>query len=100
MIEYEKSRKRLKEWEHGQYKKKVDKRRIDSFMSKNGESRAEIRRVYENGGRRTWKSRTREKSKIKKVSFDAMEYTTSNGSSSGELNPTPNDTNISISEMF
>ena len=29
-----------------------------------------------------------------------MEYTTSNGSSSGEPNPTPNDTTISISEMF
>ena len=29
-----------------------------------------------------------------------MEYTTSNGSSSGELNPTPNDTTIGISEMF
>ena len=33
--------------------KKVDKGRIDSFMSKNGETRAEIRRVYENGRRRT-----------------------------------------------
>ena len=29
-----------------------------------------------------------------------MEYTTSNGSSSGELNSTPNDNAISISEMF
>ncbi len=53
MIEYEKSRKELTERECGQYKKKVDKRRIDGFMSKNGETRTKIQRVYENGGRRT-----------------------------------------------
>ena len=36
-----------------QYKKKIDKRRTDSFMPKSGETQAEIRRVYENGRRRT-----------------------------------------------
>ena len=44
--------------------------------------------------------RTREKSKIKKVSFDAMEYSAINSIYSGEPNPTSNDTAISISEMF
>ena len=32
---------------------KIDKRRVDGFMSKSEGTRAEIRRVYENGGRRT-----------------------------------------------
>ena len=36
-----------------QYRKKVDKRRADSFVSKNGETRTKIQRVYENGRRRT-----------------------------------------------
>ena len=73
MIEYEKSRKELTEREFGQYRKKVDKRRIDSFVPKNERTQSEIQRVYENG-RRTGKGRTRKKSKIKKVSFDAREY--------------------------
>lgn len=46
------------------------------------------------------KKQNKRKIKNKKVSSDAMEYTTSNSSSSGEPNPTPNDTTISISEMF
>ncbi len=43
----------LKNENTGSTEKKVDKRRVDSFMSKNEETRAEIRRVYENGRRRT-----------------------------------------------
>ena len=33
--------------------KNENKRRTDSFMPKSGETHAEIRRVYENGRRRT-----------------------------------------------
>lgn len=46
------------------------------------------------------KKQNKRKIKNKKVSFDAMEYSAINSIYSGELNPTPNDTNISISEMF
>ena len=44
-----------------QYKKKIDKRRTDSFMPKSGETHAEIRRVYENGRRNSEKEGTRGK---------------------------------------
>ena len=43
----------LKNENTGSTRRKLTKGRIDSFMSKNGETRAEIRRVYENGRRRT-----------------------------------------------
>ena len=48
-----------------QYRKKVDKRGIDSFMSKNEGTQAEIQRVYENGRRDSEKDRTRGKFSLK-----------------------------------
>ena len=48
-----------------QYRKKVDKRRTNSFLSKKGGTKAEIQRVYENGRRDSEKDRTRGKFLLK-----------------------------------
>ena len=48
-----------------QYRKKVDKRRTNSFLSKKGGTKAEIQRVYENGRRDSEKDRTRGKFSLK-----------------------------------
>ena len=64
-----------------QYRKKVDKRGIDSFMSKNEGTQAEIQRVYENGRRDSEKDRTRGKFSLKNLnngSFDKVENNTTN----------------------
>ena len=64
-----------------QYKKKIDKRRTDSFMPKNGETRAEIRRVYENGRRNSEKEGTRGKFSLKSLNssnLDTVENNTDN----------------------
>ena len=64
-----------------QYKKKIDKRRTDSFMPKSGETHAEIRRVYENGRRNSKKGGTRGKFSLKSLnnsSLDTVENNTDN----------------------
>lgn len=51
-----------------QYRKKADKRGIDSFMSKNEGTQAEIQRVYENGRRNSkigdWENNPSKASKV------------------------------------
>ena len=64
-----------------QYRKKVDKRRTNSFLSKKGGTKAEIQRVYENGRRDSEKDRTRGKFSLKNLnngSFDKVENNTTN----------------------
>ena len=64
-----------------QYKKKIDKRRTDSFMPKSGETQAEIRRVYENGRRNSEKEGTRGKFSLKSLNssnLDTVENNTDN----------------------
>ena len=64
-----------------QYKKKIDKRRTDSFMPKSGETHAEIRRVYENGRRNSEKEGTRGKFSLKSLNssnLDTVENNTDN----------------------
>ena len=50
-----------------QYKKKIDKRRTDSFMPKSGETQTEIQRIYddENGTKRTGRGKARGKFSLK-----------------------------------
>lgn len=64
-----------------QYKKKIDKRRTDSFKPKSEGTRTEIRRVYENGRRDSEKDRTRGKFSLKSSnssSLDTVENNTDN----------------------
>ena len=66
-----------------QYKKKVDKRRTDSFMPKSGETRTEIQRIYddENGTKRTGRGKARGKFSLKSSnssSLDTVENNTDN----------------------
>ena len=64
-----------------QYRKKVDKRRTNSFLSKKGGTKAEIQRVYENDRRDSEKDRTRGKFSLKNLnngSFDKVENNTTN----------------------
>lgn len=64
-----------------QYKKKIDKRRTDGFMSKNEGTRKEIQRVYENGRRDSEKDRTRGEFSLKSLdssSLDTVENNTDN----------------------
>ena len=71
----------LTEREFGQYRKKVDKRRIDSFVPKNERTQSEIQRVYENGRRNSKKGGTRGKFSLKSLnngSLDTVENNTDN----------------------
>lgn len=66
-----------------QYKKKVDKRRTNSFMPKSGETRTEIQRIYddENGTKRTGRGKARGKFSLKSLdssSLDTVENNTDN----------------------
>lgn len=66
-----------------QYKKKVDKRRTDSFMPKSGETRTEIQRIYddENGTKRTGRGKARGKFSLKSLNssnLDTVENNTDN----------------------
>ena len=66
-----------------QYKKKVDKRRTNSFMPKSGETRTEIQRIYddENGTKRTGRGKARGKFSLKSSnssSLDTVENNTDN----------------------
>ena len=64
-----------------QYRKKADKRRVDSFLSKKGGTKAEIQRVYENGRRNSKKGGTRGKFSLKSLdssSLDTVENNTDN----------------------
>lgn len=64
-----------------QYRKKADKRRVDSFLSKKGGTKAEIQRVYENGRRDSEKDRTQGKFSLKSLdssSLDTVENNTDN----------------------
>ena len=64
-----------------QYRKKADKRGIDSFMSKNEGTQAEIQRVYVNGRRNSKKGGTRGKFSLKSLnnsSLDTVENNTDN----------------------
>ena len=64
-----------------QYRKKADKRRVDSFLSKKRGTKAEIQRVYENGRRDSEKDRTRGKFSLKSLdssSLDTVENNTDN----------------------
>ena len=64
-----------------QYRKKVDKRRTDSFKPKSEGTRTEIRRVYENGRRNSENGRTRGKFSLKSSNnsnLDTVENNTDN----------------------
>ena len=64
-----------------QYRKKADKRRVDSFLSKKRGTKAEIQRVYENGRRDSEKDRTQGKFSLKSLdssSLDTVENNTDN----------------------
>ena len=64
-----------------QYRKKADKRRVDSFLSKKRGTKAEIQRVYENGRRDSEKHRTQGKFSLKSLdssSLDTVENNTDN----------------------
>ena len=64
-----------------QYRKKADKRRVDSFLSKKRGTKAEILRVYENGRRDSEKDRTQGKFSLKSLdssSLDTVENNTDN----------------------
>ena len=64
-----------------QYRKKADKRRVDSFLSKKRGTKAEIQRVYENGRRNSKKGGTRGKFSLKSLnngSLDTVENNTDN----------------------
>lgn len=58
-----------------QYKKKVDKRRTDSFMPKSGETRTEIQRIYddENGTKRTGRGKARGKFSLKSLNSSNLD---------------------------
>ena len=66
-----------------QYKKKIDKRRTDSFMPKSGETQTEIQRIYddENGTKRTGRGKARGKFSLKSLNssnLDTGENNTTN----------------------
>ena len=64
-----------------QYRKKADKRRVDSFLSKKRGTKAEIQRVYENGRMDSEKDRTQGKFSLKSLdssSLDTVENNTDN----------------------
>ena len=82
----------LKNENTGSTRRKLTKEELTALcrrMEKHGQRFREYMRMVEE-----------ERQKIKKVSFDAMEYSAINSIYSGEPNPTSNDTAISISEMF
>ena len=56
-----------------QYRKKADKRRVDSFLSKKRGTKAEIQRVYENGRRDSEKDRTQGKFSLKSLDSSSLD---------------------------